>query len=166
MHRKIKRTPPRLAEVFPWHDAPVYFVTICTLNRQPVLAYPYVHEAFRLYATRGREFGVAVGRYVIMPDHLHVFVALGQEMTVGRWVKGLKRYLDDALRKAGHKPAMLTKSKLSSFWRPGAFDHLLRGTESYEQKWHYVWQNPVRAGLVSSPEDWPYQGEVVPIDRV
>jgi hypothetical protein len=52
---------------------------------------------------------------------------------------------------------MLTKSKLSSFWQPGAFDHLLRGTESYERKWHYVWQYPVRAGLVSHPEDWPYQ---------
>ncbi|MGD1018869.1 MAG: transposase [Verrucomicrobiia bacterium] len=165
MERKIKRTPPRLSEVFQNYGTPVYFITICTLNRQAVLAFPCVHEAFRSYAARGREFGVAVGRYVIMPDHLHVFAALDQEMTVSRWVKGLKRCLDDALQETGHELVTLSKSKLSSFWQPGAFDHLLRSTESYEQKWHYVWQNPVRAGLVSSPEGWPYQGEIVPIDR-
>jgi putative transposase len=166
MERKIKRTPPRLTEVFERHDTPLYFITICSLDRQGILASPQVHEAFRLYAIRGQAFGVAVGRYVIMPDHIHLFVGLGQEVEVGRWVKGLKRCLDDALRKAGQKPAVLNKSKLSSFWQPGAFDHLLRGTEGYEQKWHYVWQNPVRAGLVSRSEDWPYQGEVVPIDRI
>jgi REP element-mobilizing transposase RayT len=165
MERKIKGTPPRLPEAFQRCATPVYFTTICTLNRQAILASPCVHAAFRSYAVRGRQFGVAVGRYVIMPDHLHVFVALGRELTVSRWVKGLKRCLSDALQHAGHEPAVLGKSKLSGFWQPGAFDHLLRGVESYEQKWHYVWQNPVRAGLVSRPEDWPYLGEIVPIDR-
>jgi hypothetical protein len=96
---------------------------------------------------------------------MHVFVGLGRKITVSRWVKGLKRSLDDALRRTGHKPAALNQSKLRGFWQPGAFDHLLRSTESYQQKWHYVWQNPVRAGLVRHPEDWPYQGEIVPITR-
>jgi len=50
-------------------------------------------------------------------------------------------------------------------WQPGFFDHLLRNDESYAQKWEYVRQNPVRAGLVKFTEDWPYQGEVVRIDR-
>ena len=166
MERKTKGKPPRLREIFQRHNAPVYFITICTLNRQPILASSHVHEAFRSYAARGKEFGVAVGRYVIMPNHLHVFVSLDRKMTVSRWVKGLKRSLDDALRRTGHKPTALNQSKLCGFWQPGAFDHLLRNSESYQQKWHYVWQNPVRAGLVQGPEDWPYQGEIVPIDRV
>jgi hypothetical protein len=34
----------------------------------------------------------------------------------------------------------------------------LRGDESYTEKWEYVKANPVRAGLVREPEDWPYQG--------
>jgi len=165
MERKIKRTPPRLTEVFQRYDSPLYFITICTLDRQIILASPEVHETFRSFAIQGGEFGVAVGRYVIMPDHLHTFVGFSRELTVGRWVKGLKRSLDDALRRAGHKPAILNTSKLSSFWQPGAFDHLLRSAESYERKWQYVWQNPVRAGLVQRPEDWPYQGEIVPLDR-
>jgi len=36
-------------------------------------------------------------------------------------------------------------------WQDGFFDHLLRSDESYGEKWNYVLQNPVRAGLVSVP---------------
>jgi len=40
------------------------------------------------------------------------------------------------------------------------FDRQLRSSESYDAKWEYVRMNPVRAGLVERPEDWPYQGEM------
>ena len=62
--------------------------------------------------------------------------------------------------------------KSPRLWQPGFFDHVLRSNESYSQKWNYVRENPVRAGLVKSVEglvksveDWPYQGEIVYIDR-
>ncbi|MGI9172622.1 MAG: transposase [Chthoniobacterales bacterium] len=51
-------------------------------------------------------------------------------------------------------------------WQRGFFDHLLRNSESYSQKWNYVEQNPVRAGLVENAEDWPYAGQIAYIDRV
>jgi len=41
----------------------------------------------------------------------------------------------------------------------------LRNDESYAQKWEYVRENSVRAGLVHCSEDGPYQGEIVYIDR-
>ncbi len=50
-------------------------------------------------------------------------------------------------------------------WQRGFFDHLLRSDESYAQKWQYVWDNPVRAGLVAKAEDWAYAGEIILIDR-
>ena len=43
-------------------------------------------------------------------------------------------------------------------WQDGIFDHLLRGTDIYSQKWEYVRHKPVRAGLAVSHRDWPYQG--------
>ena len=52
-----------------------------------------------------------------------------------------------------------------TIWEEGFFDHILRSDESYLQKWNYVRENPVRAGLVKSEVDWPYQGEIVYIDR-
>jgi len=47
-------------------------------------------------------------------------------------------------------------------WQEGFFDHVLRNGESYAQKWNYVRVNPVRAGVSRTPEEWPYQGEIVP----
>jgi putative transposase len=52
-----------------------------------------------------------------------------------------------------------------ALWQPKFFDHVLRSNESYAEKWNYVRDNPVRAGLVESTNDWPYQGEIVVIDR-
>jgi hypothetical protein len=45
-------------------------------------------------------------------------------------------------------------------WQPEFFDHLLRSGESMAEKWMYVRENPVRAGLVAQAEIWPYAGSV------
>ena len=87
-----------------------------------------------------------------MPDHVHLFVRGGGNFRLGPWI--------GALTKAG----MLSRAK-GQVWQEGFFDHLLRTDESYSQKWNYVRENPVRAGLVKSVADWPYQGEIVYIDR-
>lgn len=49
------------------------------------------------------------------------------------------------------------------YWQERFFDHVMRSRESYEQKWLYVRDNPVRAGLVGNWSDWPYQGEINPL---
>ena len=152
----IKGRPPRLSQIFQSYDAPLFFVTVCTLHRHRFPSLKAANDALVVYGTRAiKEFNVALGRYVIMPDHLHFFVRGDQNFVLGNWVKGLKR----AILKA------FPNEKDHSLWQPGFFDHLLRNDESYAQKWEYVRENPVRAGLVHCSEDWPYQGEIVYIDR-
>lgn len=46
------------------------------------------------------------------------------------------------------------------YWQKGFFDHGLRSAESCQEKWLYVQQNPVRAGLVQHADEWSYQGEI------
>jgi REP-associated tyrosine transposase len=167
VQRVFKDKPPRLDLIFQRANAPVYFVTLNTHTRASLLAAPEVHEAFIEYCRRAANFRIGVGRYVIMPDHIHLFVCfgIGCTSTLGAWVRGLKRQLDHALLSTGHQPVQLTGQKLCSFWQPGFNDHLLRSDKSYTQKWEYVFQNPVRGGLVARAEDWPYSGEIVQIDR-
>jgi REP element-mobilizing transposase RayT len=142
----IKGRPPRLPQIFNSYGAPLFFVTICTFHRRKIPSLEAAHNALLLYATRAtEEFNVALGRYVIMPDHLHLFVRGDQTFGLATWVKGLKR----AILK------VFPSEFRTSFWQPGLFDHLLRSDESYAQKWEYVRQNPVRAGLVKFAEDWP-----------
>ncbi len=167
VQRVFKDKPPRLDLIFQRSSAPVYFVTFNTHTRGTVLATAEVHEAFIEYCRRAGEFRIGVGRYVLMPDHIHLFVCfgIGCTKTLGAWIKGLKRELDGVLLSMAHQPVQLSGQKLSSFWQPGFNDHLLRRDESYAQKREYVFQNPVRAGLVARAEDWPYAGEIVRIDR-
>ncbi len=144
----------RLTWVF--ENFPIYFVTAITHDRTRVLNRPLVQEALEKFAFNGTERGAWLGAYVLMPDHLHAFVALdAREIDLSTWMKAMKNILSKALREDGVE---------APHWQKGFFDHVLRDAESYAQKWHYVRDNPVRAGLAPKWEDWIYRGEPYPLE--
>ncbi len=144
----------RLETVFV--DSPIYFVTSCTANRRKVLAQSPIQHALVEFGESGPAHGAWLGRYVLMPDHLHAFVALDEEkITLATWMKSLKNSLSKSLRACGIS---------APHWQKTFFDHVLRGSESYSEKWEYVCENPVRAGLVKVSEDWPFQGEIFSLE--
>src|SRR5262249_43367494 len=121
----IKGRPPRLGRIFQTYDPPLYFVTICTIHRQKIPDLSKAHRAFETYIRRARdEFDVTVGGYVIMPDHIHLFVRGGKDFRLAQWVSGLKRAISVALGQGNE----------TRLWQPGFFDHVLRNDESYSQK--------------------------------
>lgn len=147
--RHLRRLP------FVWQKQPVYFVTTCVSLRRQLLATPAIHAilAEEWSGLRYRH-GWMVGRYVVMPDHVHFF-ATSQHAdskplhdAVGKW----KEWTAKRILKLTDGAAPL--------WQPEFFDHLLRSEESLAAKWTYIRENPVRAGLVSRAEDWPYAGSV------
>ena len=158
----IKDRPRRLDRIFSY--APLYFVTFCTRNRQTIVDLNGVAAAFIAYCTRAaEEHHIAVGRYVIMPDHVHFFVRGNPDFVLTSWIGGLKRTMAVAVFEGSQATRLPLQQ--GSLWQPGFFDHVLRSDESYAQKWKYVRDNPVRAGLVAQWDEWPYQGEIVVIDR-
>jgi REP element-mobilizing transposase RayT len=82
---------------------------------------------------------------------MHVFVSCDGSGVLSKWTKGLKGVMSKSFREAGHSPP---------FWQASFFDHIMRSGDSYEHKWKYIVENPVRAGLVERAEDWPYSGEL------
>jgi REP element-mobilizing transposase RayT len=144
--------PPRLERIFDCYDAPLFFVTFNTYQRRMLLADGTVHERLIAFATVGESRGIGLGRYVLMPDHVHLFVRGTLDFVLSQWVRLLKRDLSKVI--GATRP----------HWQAGFFDHLIRNSESYSQKWEYVRENPVRAGLVASSEAWPYQGELVRLE--
>lgn len=89
-----------------------------------------------------------VGRYVLMPDHLHLFCAPNHfpAKPLTGWIAYWKR--------------LATHAQGEEIWQKNFWDTQLRGHESYAAKWEYVRENPVRAGLVSDANEWAFQGEV------
>jgi putative transposase len=132
--------------------SPIYFVTACTESRRKLLANPAIHTSFLSFAQQGPLHGAWVGRYVVMPDHVHLFVATDDEkVTLSKWIKSLK----NTMSKTPHLGGVT-----APHWQKTFFDHMLRSSESYSEKWSYVRENPVRAGLVKKAEAWPFMGEV------
>jgi putative transposase len=135
---------------------PIYFVTACTSQRRHLLAQPTIHATFLEFAKHGPKAGVWIGDYVLMPDHLHVFVALDdQRIKLSDWMRSLKGVLSTKLRE---------EEIPSPYWQKGFFDHVLRSQESTTQKWEYIRDNPTRAGLVTRWNEWSYSGEVFPLE--
>jgi putative transposase len=123
--------------------------------RLPLLAHAEIHETFRFFCNRAQDHHVYIGRYVLMPDHVHLFIVLAPEdITLEKWIQALRSIIGKKL---------LTLGFQKPHWQEGFFDHVLRSRESYSQKWDYVLMNPVRAGLCQAPADWPYKGEIVPL---
>ena len=80
----IKGRPPRLEQIFQTYAPPLFFITICAIHRKKIGDLQAAHQAFEAYVRRARdEFGVGVGRYLIMPDHMHLFVR-SEERRVGK----------------------------------------------------------------------------------
>ena len=115
-----------------------------------------VHSAFQSFAEKAVDHGILIGRYVLMPDHIHFFAGFAPDaIHLSAWIKSLKNALSKCLCSAG-----IT----APHWQKGFFDHILRSDESYTVKWDYVRMNPVRANLVRSAEEWEFQGEIFPLE--
>jgi putative transposase len=132
--------PPRIPVWLRWEQPVIYFITICVANRKPMLATESAFNAFRNSAAKLRDWTVLAA--ILMPDHLHALVSPTKDRSakVGNFSGALKRWLRKELNASWE-------------WQPGCFDRLLRSGESLRDKWLYLQENPVRAGLVRNWRD-------------
>jgi REP element-mobilizing transposase RayT len=90
---------------------------------------------------------------VIMPDHVHLlFTALRDH---DGWTFALPEILK-AIKGTSARSINKLTGRIGPVWQDESFDHVLRGNESLVETVEYIRQNPVRRGLVSKPEDYPW----------
>ena len=151
MHDKPRRKTPTHLPVLEFLGHPtIVFLTVCAEKRKRILCRDSVHRL--LIETWGRANTWLIGRYVLMPDHLHLFCAPGVDECppLSQWVRFWKSMVSRQWPWPQEQP----------IWQKSFWDTQLRQGESYAEKWEYVRQNPVRKGYVSDPESWAYQGEL------
>ena len=131
-------------------QAIILFVTLSTNNRQPVLANKAVEDCFLSAWSRAGIW--MVGRYVIMPDHVHFFCSPTSWPidSFHKWISYWKSLIARSFPIAHELP----------LWQRDCWDTQLRTGDSYSEKWAYVRNNPVRKGLVQHPDQWQFQGEM------
>jgi len=128
----------------------IIFVTICTKDRVAWLACDEVHQLLRDVWLDAQAW--LVGDYVLMPDHLHLFAAPRDlRFTAEKWITYWKSQFSKS-----HQHAHWA-------WQSKSVHHRLRDADGYREKWQYMRENPLRAGLVKEPDAWPYRGTIHPL---
>jgi putative transposase len=149
-----ERPYKHLAHLGSYSANPIVFLSACTYRRRPVLHNDIAHDVLlKIWARSAEANGWFVGRYILMPDHVHFFARAARDATLlADWVK---------LWKSLSARRMCATLKLRPpLWQEDYFDRYLRSTESYSEKWDYVVRNAIAAGLVKDVDTWPYQGEI------
>jgi REP-associated tyrosine transposase len=145
----MRRTRPRLDPAL-YVGVQRYFLTFCTNRRRPSFAngsvVKIVHEQILLCAEL---FGFEVIAYCYMPNHLHLLIeGTADDADALAFVHQAKQRSGYACRAIGASP----------FWQPSFYDHIPRNEEATLSITRYILENPVRAGLVASPEEYPFSG--------
>ena len=124
-------------------DDAVFFITICCTTRgRNSLTEPIIAEAsfdgMKVYQEQ-RNWWVHFA--LLMPDHLHMLVSFSAQVIMEKVVADWKQY---------------QARFLNIDWQRDFYDHRIRSEEQFVEKYEYIRMNPVRKGLVATPEDWQY----------
>jgi len=86
--------------------------------------------------------------FVVMPDHLHLLLTVYDEMTIEKAMQLVKgRFSHRLSHECGYK---------GEIWKRGFTEVQVMNRKSLEIHREYIAQNPVKAGLVSNPEEYPF----------
>ncbi len=153
LNMQYRRYPVHLSGKRWIGDPELQFVTVCAKDRKKILARPDVFEL--VLGAWCKADAWTVGRYIVLPDHIHFFAAPVREgFTLTQWMKFWRSDVSRRWPRPEEQPV----------WQQQFWDVQVRAGHSYDDKWEYVRHNAMRHGLVESPEDWPYQGELTVLE--
>jgi putative transposase len=86
--------------------------------------------------------------FVVMPDHVHLLLTIDLGMTIEKAMQLIKgRFSYRLSHEIGYK---------GEVWQRGFSEVQVMGRESFDKHRVYIAENPVKAGLVDSPEKYPF----------
>lgn len=116
-----------------------YSITICCQRRGIDSLTQHAEKLFEsilFYHEKKKWF---VELFLIMPDHIHALIVFREPMT--KVIASWKKY---------------TSHVMKIRWQRDFFDHRCRGSRGSSEQWYYIRENPVKAELVTSYEEWPH----------
>ena len=85
---------------------------------------------------------------MFLPDHWHAIFYPPYPLTISRVMESIKVGATKRMNRSRGEAGLL--------FQPRFFDRALRTVREYHEKVEYIHVNPVKAGLVSRPDRWPW----------
>jgi REP element-mobilizing transposase RayT len=121
----------------------VYLVTLVTKDRQAIFSdFSAARCVVRTLLEEERMDRAITWSYVLMPDHLHWLMKLGETVNLSQCVQGIKSMVSRQLGKA--------------VWQTGFHDRAMRKEDDLPNVARYIVANPLRAGLVRKLGEYPH----------
>jgi putative transposase len=123
-----------------------FFIAVRLLRRREKLTEPDFALLARAFNRARALHPFYLTAWVFLPDHWHCICAPLYPVTISLAMKSVKQSSMSAVNQR--------RDTAGELWQPRFFDRALRTVQEYNEKVEYIHLNPVRAGLVSRPEDW------------
>jgi len=124
-----------------------HFITFSCYKRLPLLdndaSYSVFEREFELVRQR---YGLVVAGYVLIPEHVHLLTNEPRISSLAVALQVLKQATSRKLKKPGQ----------AQFWQRRYYDFNVYTEAKTVEKLKYMHRSPVRRGLVTKPEDWPW----------
>ena len=126
-----------------------YFITICTYDKKPVFKDgEFVQYLLSRLEEESAAHSFGIFAYCFMPDHLHLLLLGNEHSSLVKFIKSFKQ-------KTGF---YFKKKSGENLWQKSFYDHILRKSEDLKDTAVYIFNNPVRKGIVDNPRNYPYSG--------
>ena len=136
-----------------------YFITASSFEKQALLQSKRMAELFMdvlyHYQKQGKYL---LHEFVVMPNHFHLFATPLLPVTLERTVQFIKGGFSYRAKKE--------LGFIHEIWQTSFYDHRVRDADEYGRFRHYIHMNPVRRGLVATPEEFPYSSVLLRLDEV
>ena len=138
----------------------LHFITCSCYRRQPLLGMARRRDLFLAVLEQiRRKYGFVVAGYVVMPEHIHLLISEPENKNLSTVMQALKlgfsrRVLAQARRRPNPAQATLFDAGPQHIWQKRFYDFNVWSERKRIEKLRYIHQNPVKRGLVASPELW------------
>ncbi|MGH8051733.1 MAG: REP-associated tyrosine transposase [Arenimonas sp.] len=133
------------------HSCPrqIYSITSVCINREKLFS-DYANARLAVKALNSKQLwpDAKCLAWVVMPDHMHVLIELGDKEPLPLAVQRIKSLIAIAINQE--------RNLRRPIWQRGYFDHAIRKDEDVWFAARYILNNPVRAGLAVNIGDYPY----------
>jgi putative transposase len=155
-------TTPRMQQTFRrksnrlplenYRGSQAYLITAATEGRHNAFADPaWTAFCIATLSSSAAQTSFEVLAHCFMPDHVHLLISGSETAYVPGFMKRFKQLTGFECRKRHSRP----------LWQKSYHDHVLRREEDVEEVARYIFENPVRAGLVASASAYDFSGSLV-----